>query len=188
MKAMIMVTNASLTGVERFFDDDDIIVSKTDLKGQLTYTNRVFLNISGYNEDEVIGKQHNVIRHPDMPRSVFKTLWDTVQSGHEVFAYVNNRAKNGDNYWVYAHVTPSWNNQNEIIGYHSNRRVPDRKILENHIIPLYKQLKIAEDAKANRKEGLIAGVETLQNILTEAGKAYDEYVLTIGQGQRRGFR
>lgn len=183
-----MVKILPLTGVERFFDDDDIIVSKTDLQGHLTYINRVFVNISGYTEDQIIGKPHSVIRHPDMPRSVFKTLWDTVQGGHEVFAYVNNRAKNGDNYWVYAHITPSWNQQNEVVGYHSNRRVPDRKILDDHVIPLYKQLKTAEDAAQNRKDGLTAGVESLQNILVEAGIAYDEFIATIGQGQRRGFR
>ncbi|MBL1419497.1 MAG: PAS domain-containing protein [Alphaproteobacteria bacterium] len=183
-----MGKQVTLTGVEQFFDDDDIIVSKTNLKGHLTYTNKIFLDISGYHENEVIGKPHNVIRHPDMPRSVFKTLWDTVQKGDEVFAYVVNRCKNGDHYWVYAHVTPSRNNDGQIVGYHSNRRVPDRKILTDNIIPLYQQLKTEEDQHTSAKDGLKAGTQMLQNILTEANVAYDEFIATIGQGLRRGYR
>lgn len=183
-----MGKKVTLTGVEQTFDDNDIIVSKTDLKGRLTYTNKVFLDISGYTEKDVIGKPHNVIRHPDMPRTVFKTLWDTVQNGDEVFAYVVNRCKNGDHYWVYAHVTPSRNNDGQVISYHSNRRVPDRKILDEHIIPLYKQLKAEEDKHSNAKNGLIAGAKMLQNTLTEANLAYDEFMATIGQNHRRGYR
>lgn len=183
-----MVNKIAPTGIERFFDDDDIIVSKTDLKGNLTYTNRVFINISGYSEAEIIGKPHNIIRHPDMPRCVFKILWDTVLSGQEVFAYVNNLAKNGDYYWVYAHITPSWDDNNNVIGYHSNRRVPDRKILDDHIIPLYQRLKAEEDKHSNVKEGLIASENFLKSVLVQAGIAYDEFIATIGQGQRRGFR
>lgn len=183
-----MVKKISPTGIERFFDDDDIIVSKTDLKGHLTYTNKIFLDISGYTEKEVIGKPHSVIRHPDMPRTIFKTLWDTVLGGQEVFAYVNNCAKNGDHYWVYAHVTPSYDSKGNVVGFHSNRRVPDRRILDEHIIPLYGQLKTAEDNPSNRKDGLSAGTSMLQNVLHDAGVAYDEFMATIGQGLRRGYR
>jgi len=86
------------SGKEVFFDKDDLIVSKTNLKGHLTYMNDIFLEIAGYKESEVIGKPHNVIRHPDMPRCVFKLLWDKIQSGNEVFAYVVNTTKNGDYY------------------------------------------------------------------------------------------
>ena len=97
-----MGKNVTLTGVERFFDDDEIIVSKTDLKGIITYGNSVFYRLAGYTEKELIGVNHNVIRHPDMPRAVFKLLWDTLAEGREIFAYVVNRAKNGDHYWVFA--------------------------------------------------------------------------------------
>jgi len=86
----------SMTGVARTFPDTEIIVSKTDAKGRLTYVNDIFSDVSGYREDEVLGELHLLIRHPDMPRCVFKLLWDTIQNGEEVFAYVNNRAKNGD--------------------------------------------------------------------------------------------
>ena len=138
-----MKEKLALTGVERFFDVDDIIVSKTDLKGRITYANDVFLEIAGYTEQEVLGQPHSMIRHPDMPRCIFKLLWDTIQGGQEIFAYVINRCKNGDHYWVYAHVTPSKGVGGEIVGYHSNRRVPERSIVEKTIIPLYQELKSA---------------------------------------------
>jgi PAS domain S-box-containing protein len=80
------------TGRERTWGDEEIIVSKTDLKGIITYANRTFLNVAGYTEEEVLGKPHNMIRHPDMPRCVFKLLWDTIESGNEIFAYVKNMA------------------------------------------------------------------------------------------------
>lgn len=127
----------TVTGKEVFFGDNEIIVSKTDLKGYLTYANDVFLDIAGYTEAEVLGKPHSLIRHPRMPRCIFKLLWETISGGGELFAYVMNRCKNGDHYWVLAHVTPSRNEAGEIIGYHSSRRVPNRKILEGTIVPLY---------------------------------------------------
>ena len=180
--------DVTLTGNERFFNDDEIIVSKTDLKGRVTYANEVFLRVAGYKEHEMLGQPHSIIRHPDMPRSVFKLLWDTIEDGREIFAYVINRARNGDHYWVYAHVTPSWDRNGKLIGYHSNRRVPDRDIVEGDIIPLYKAIREKEASFANRKDGMMAGIEMVIDLLASKGVAYDEFVATIGQGKRRGFR
>ena len=175
----IVTDKLSLTDVEQFFDDDEIIVSKTNLKGHITYANDVFLKIAGYTEQEVLGQPHSLIRHPDMPRCIFKLLWDTVQDGREIFAYVVNRCKNGDHYWVYAHVTPSRTGTGEVVGYHSNRRVPDRQILEGTIIPLYKDLKAAEDKESNRKEGLVSSSAMVANLLQENKVQYDEFVATL---------
>jgi PAS domain S-box-containing protein len=94
-------------GIERFFEEDEIIVSKTDPKGIITYANQVFLRTAQYQEEEILGAPDNIIRHPDMPRCVFDLLWKTIASGLEIFAYVKNMAKNGDHYWVFAHVTPT---------------------------------------------------------------------------------
>src|SRR5262245_50009336 len=99
--------DTALTGRERSFGQDDIIVSKTDLKGRLIYANRVFLDIADLTLKETIGQPHSLIRHPHMPRCIFKLLWERIQAGKELFAYVMNRSKNGDHYWVIAHVTPS---------------------------------------------------------------------------------
>lgn len=174
-----MAKTEVVTGVERYFDENDIIVSKTDLKGRIVYANRVFLEIADYKEKEVLGQPHSMIRHPDMPRCIFKLLWDTIQSGREIFAYVVNRAKNGDHYWVLAHVTPSRNAAGEIVGYHSNRRVPDRAILETRIIPLYRDLRGIEGRHANRKDGLEAGHKALMDVLDGAGLPYDEFIATL---------
>ena len=93
-----MTKERKITGKERFFADDELIVSKTDLKGRITYANNLFLEIADYSEKEVLGQPHSLIRHPDMPRSIFKLLWDTIQGGSEIFAYVINGTKFGDHY------------------------------------------------------------------------------------------
>lgn len=168
-----------ITGNERFFDKDDIIVSKTGLKGEMTYVNRVFLKIAGYRESELIGKPHSLIRHPHMPRCVFKLLWDTIGARKEIFAYVVNRAKNGDHYWVFAHVTPSFDSGGNVCGYHSNRRVPDRRVLNETIIPLYTSLLAEEERHANRKEGMNSAYNMLGALLKEKGVGYDELVFSL---------
>ena len=167
------------SGVERFFEPDEIIVSKTDLKGRMIYTNRVFMRVAGYNEAELIGQPHSMIRHPDMPRCVFKLLWDTLEAKKEIFAYVVNMCKNGDHYWVLAHVTPSYDGAGNVNGYHSNRRVPDRKILDSTIIPLYKQLLEEEQRYKNRKDGMNSAYNNLLQILKEKGVGYDEFFFSL---------
>ncbi|MBC8240530.1 MAG: PAS domain-containing protein [Alphaproteobacteria bacterium] len=174
-----MSKDRNVTGEERFFDDDELIVSKTDLKGHITYANDVFLRIADYTEREVLGQPHSMIRHPDMPRSVFKLLWDTLQGGSEIFAYVINRAKNGDHYWVLAHVTPSKDARGQVVGYHSNRRVPDRRIVTEHIIPLYQSLLAEEQKYQNRKEGMQAAHAMVGTLLADRGLAYDQFVATL---------
>tara|TARA_R110002111_G_scaffold256979_2_gene324652 strand:+ start:147235 stop:147753 length:519 start_codon:yes stop_codon:yes gene_type:complete len=166
------------TGIERTFDDDEIIVSKTDLQGRITYANHIFMRVSGYTEDELLGKPHNLIRHPDMPRCVFKLLWNTIDAGNEIFAYVNNLCKNGDHYWVLAHVTPSFDNFGKIIGYHSSRRVPELTAIAK-VKALYQTLKCIEDSSSDWKIGMQNATEALVSRLEEAGIQYDEYVFAL---------
>lgn len=169
-----------LTGTERFFDKDDIIVSKTDLKGRITYANRVFIDLADYSEADLIGAPHSILRHPDMPRCVFKLLWDTLEKEKkEIFAYVINRSSNGDHYWVMAHVTPSFDAQGNVVGYHSNRRVPDRDILDTVIIPLYRDLLTHEQNAKNRKIGMQSSYEMLCGILEQKGLNYDEFIFSL---------
>ncbi|MGE5764846.1 MAG: PAS domain-containing protein [Mycobacterium leprae] len=104
------------SGVERTFGEDEIIVTKTDPRGVITYANRVFLRVSAYDEPDVIGQPHNLIRHPGMPRTVFQLLWDTIRGGREMFAYIVNLAADGAHYWVFAHVTPSFGPAGRIVG------------------------------------------------------------------------
>jgi PAS domain S-box-containing protein len=166
------------TGIERTFREDEIIVSKTDLKGIITYANLTFLEIAQYTEAEVLGQPHSIIRHPDMPRCVFKLLWDTIQGGNEIFAYVKNMAKTGDHYWVFAHVTPTYNSDKKIIGYHSNRRKPDRHQIE-FFDSLYKKLKQEEDFHSDWKKGMAASTEYLLQAVAAKKMEYDEFVFSI---------
>ena len=166
------------TGTGRTFADDEIIVSKTDLRGHIVYANRVFLRVSGYTEAEVLGQPHNLIRHPDMPRCVFKLLWETIAAGQEVFAYIVNLAKNGDHYWVLAHVTPTHGPSGEVVGYHSSRRTAEKRALE-HIEPIYAALRAAEARHQDRKAGLAAGIDALNGLLRDRDAPYDRFVLSL---------
>jgi PAS domain S-box-containing protein len=129
--------------VEKFFSTSELIVSKTDTRGNITYGNEVFTKMAGYIEDEYLGQPHSIVRHPDMPKAVFKLLWETIVTGREVNAYVKNLSKDGTYYWVFANVTPSFDRQQNIIGYHSTRRVPNRDAL-NIVEGLYKKMKSSE--------------------------------------------
>jgi PAS domain S-box-containing protein len=166
------------TGHEVRFGDEDLIVSKTDLKGRITYVNRTFMQIAGYAEHELLGQPHNIIRHPDMPRSVFRYLWDTIQAGREIFAYVKNMTKSGDHYWVFAHVTPTMGANGAISGFHSNRRTALRPAIAA-IEPIYAQLRAEEMKHDNPKDGAIAGVSALEKMLHETGRQYDEFVFAL---------
>jgi PAS domain S-box-containing protein len=166
------------TGIESPYTVDELIVTKTDLKGRITYANDVFLRLSKYPTGEVIGAPHSLIRHPSMPRCIFKMLWDSIQAKKEIFAYVVNLAQNGDHYWVFAHVTPTLDAQQNVIGFHSNRRKPEPAQVER-IKSIYQKLVTEEDRHADRKEGLKRSYEMLMGMLKEKGLEYDEFVFSI---------
>ena len=166
------------SGIESRFGDEEIIVSKTNLKGRITYVNDVFLRVSRYSFTDILGAPHNVIRHPEMPRCVFKMLWDTIQNGDEIFAYVLNMASNGDHYWVFAHVTPSRDATGQVVGYHSNRRKPTPDQVAR-IAPLYRTLFEHETQCSDRKEGLQRSHATLMTMLRDQGVDYDQFVFAV---------
>lgn len=162
----------------RTFDKDRIVVSKTNVKGHLTYTNNVFLDLAEFEANEVIGKPHSVIRSRAMPRCVFKLLWDRLSEKREVFAYVVNRSKNDDHYWVFAHVTPSMDADGNVTSFHSNRRIASPEAIEK-VSALYGELLEIERSASNRKQGLADSYAALHNIIKEKGMDYDEYVFTL---------
>ena len=168
----------SLTGVERFFAEDEIIVSKTDLTGRITYVNDVFVRVAVYSRSELLGAAHSIIRHPNMPRCIFQLLWDEIQDGREVFAYIVNRAKNGDHYWVFAHVTPTFDASGALTGYHSNRRTVNRSALPT-IEALYARLRRAEAGHPRKRDAVTAGMTCLHHALQERSTTYDEYVWSL---------
>ncbi|WP_339862061.1 PAS domain-containing protein [Paremcibacter congregatus] len=167
--------NEIAAGEDIFLEEHDVIVSKTDLKGRILYVNETFRRISQFSEQELVGEPHSIIRHADMPRCIFKLLWQKLEADEEVFAYVKNRCKNGDYYWVFAHVTPSYDSTGKKVGYHSNRRVPpqdERGVIES----LYRFLKDIEESYANKKEGMQAAYDILRGMLKEQGTSYDQFI------------
>lgn len=165
-------------GAERVLGENDLIVSKTDLRGYITYANDVFLDVGEFKLRELIGKPHSFVRSKAMPRSAFKLIWDKLGAGEEVFAYVVNRTGNNNHYWVFAHITPSLDLSGEKTGYHSNRRKPDANALAK-ISEVYDAV-LAEEAKhKNGKESLAAGSALLSQIIGATGMEYDEYVLSL---------
>ncbi|MBN2782968.1 MAG: PAS domain-containing protein [Campylobacterales bacterium] len=153
--------------------DGDFIVSKTDTKGRITYVNKIFMEMGEYSEHELLGKPHNMIRHQDMPKAVFKLLWDYVQSGKEVFAFVINKTKNGNAYWVFANVTPSYDSRGNIVGFYSVRRMPNPSAIEA-VKSLYQTMLNAE-----RGGGVSAGTKVLTDLLNEKGMDYNEFIISL---------
>ncbi len=165
------------TAIERVMREDDFIVSMTDIKGRITYGNRIFVEFSGYNESELIGTQHNIIRHPDMPRGVFQLLWNKIQAGDECFAYVKNMSKDGGFYWVFANVTPMFDPNGNIIGYLSVRRKPKMSGIQT-VTGLYAAM-LAEEKKVGAANAIAASTKMLVDVLNEKGLSYDELILAI---------
>ena len=152
---------------------NDFIVSKTDLKGKITYCNQIFMQLAKYSEEELIGAPHNIVRHPDMPRIVFKLLWERIKSKEEIFAYVKNLSKDGGYYWVYANVTPSVDSNGNLVGYYSVRRKPSDE-----------GIRVCEDLYAKlveqeRRGGMDASSRYLNDLLEEKGASYDELIASL---------
>ncbi|WP_153162301.1 PAS domain-containing protein [Zoogloea sp. 1C4] len=170
-----MKPRVSPTTVERSLGDDDFIVTKTDAKGRILYANRIFIALSGYTEAELLGSQHNIIRHPDMPRAVFKLLWDHIAAEQEFIGYVKNMARDGSFYWVLATVTPDRDGERGIVGYTSVRRKPQREAVAA-ASALYREMAAAE-AAAGAARAIEAGTAVLMKALN--GRGYEQFVLAL---------
>jgi PAS domain S-box-containing protein len=165
------------TSHEKRMRESDVIVSKTDTKGRITYGNRIFVEFSGYSLLELLGTQHNIIRHPDMPRGVFKYLRDPIATDKEVFAYVKNMAKDGSFYWVWTNVTPDRDAQGVINGYFSVRRQPKRGAVDA-MADVYR-IMLEEERKAGSRDACAASLGWLVNVLNSKGVGYDEFILSL---------
>ena len=170
--------NIQPTDRERVMRDDDFIVSKTDLRGRITYGNRTFSVYAGLTESQYIGKPHNLIRHPDMPKGVFKLLWSTIEQGHEVFAFVKNLASDGSCYWVFANVTPSFDAAGQMVGYYSVRRKASRKGIEA-VTALYRRMLQIEQAAPSQKEGIEQSLAWITQELQAMNQTYEQFVLGL---------
>lgn len=164
------MANLNVSAFQKEVDENAFLVSKTDTHGRITYCNEPFLKIVVATEKELLGKPHNIIRHPDMPRIIFKILWDHITKQNEVFAYVKNRSFDNSYYWVFANITASVDQNGKTIGYYSVRRKPNQKALDI-IIPLYKDL-----LEAEKTGGMKNSQKLLDDILAQKNLGYDEFV------------
>lgn len=170
------MSKATPNNKEQLMNQDDFIVSKTDLKGNITYCNEIFMKFAGLSEKDLLAKPHNIIRHPDMPRIIFKLLWERIKSRKEIFAYVKNLSNDGSYYWVYANITASIDTDDKLLGYYSVRRKPKESALKV-ITPLYEEL-----LKKERSGGIDAASAYLEGVLKKAHLNYDEFINSLQNG------
>jgi PAS domain S-box-containing protein len=149
---------------EIVLDPKRYIVSETDSKGKITYCNDYFMEVSGYSEEELIGKPHSIIRHPDMPKVVFKLLWETIPTGKNINVVVKNLAKDGRYYWIFTEFESRRDQDTgEIIGYKAARKTTSRHVIET-IAGIYKKV-----LKVEQEEGVEASEKYLNLLLIEKG-------------------
>jgi PAS domain S-box-containing protein len=175
VKTLIQPTKTEISLLE-----NELIVSKTDLFGQITYVNRSFMRVSDYPEQAVLGKPHNVVRHPDMPRGVYRLMWESLKAEREFFGVIKNMSSKGDFYWVFANVTPDFDPATgKVMGYFSARRVaPVAAVRE--AADLYGQmLKIEREAGPDRAPE--ASSSWLKRRLAEQKTSYERFVLALYQ-------
>jgi aerotaxis receptor len=165
------------TGREVFLGPEELIISKTDPSGHITYANRVFMRIVAMNEDGLLGKPHNIIRHPDMPRGAFRLLWKTLQSDREFFGVVKNFTAKGDFYWVFANITPDLDMSGKLQGYFSVRRQAERRAIEA-LEPVYAEMRRIE-AGCSRAEAPDVSMNWLIETLASQGTDYESFILGL---------
>jgi len=179
-----MKNNQPVSNNEVYMREGSVIVSRTDLKGLITYINQDFLDISGFTEIELIGKSHNVVRHPDMPAAAFQDLWETSKLGKPWVGMVKNRCKNGDHYWVEANVTPVFKD-GQIHEYMSVRKMPSREQIAS-AETLYRNL---NTGTASLAPTMMSRISALFSIRTRLIAAFSIMALIIlimgllGEGQ-----
>ena len=173
-----MRSSIAVIDEEMKLDDGEFIVSKTDIKGRITYANRVFMEISQYPEDQLLGIQHNIIRHPDMPRGVFRLLWNTIETGQEFFGFVKNLCADGRYYWVFANVTAEYDEQGKLTGYLSVRRKPPQKAIDA-VMPIYAAMLDIEKNSSSKKSAPDESIAYLVQQVEGMKTNYQSLVLAL---------
>jgi PAS domain S-box-containing protein len=156
---------------EVVWDKSRVIMSKTDHRGIIEYANEVFVDVCGYEDYELMGQPHSIIRHPDMPKVLFKVLWENLKLGGNFHAVVKNLAKSGRYYWVVTDFESIKNEDGEITHYFGRRRAVPQEIITNYIEPLYKKLLQIEKAS-----GVEYSEKYLIGFLEEKNRSYVEYI------------
>lgn len=165
--------------VEKTFSDHELIVSKTDLKGKITYANRTFMKICNMSEKQLLGEPHNIIRHPDMPRGVFYAMWRALKSHQEFFGFVKNITADGNFYWVFANITPDYVDD-KMVGFYSVRRQAP-KVAIKQLEQIYAQMIQLEKGKAENEAPKASWDWLTQQIKSQHQMSYEEFVLNLYQ-------
>ena len=153
------------------WDKTQVIMSKTNSKGIIEYANEVFIDVCGYEDYELMSQPHSIIRHPDMPKVIFKVLWENLKSGKNFYAVVKNLAKSGRYYWVVTDFEISKDKNGETTHYFGRRKAVPQDVITKHIEPLYKRLLQIESVS-----GIEASEKYLIGFLEEKNRTYVEYV------------
>lgn len=155
--------------------EDEFIISRTDLKGVITYVNEAFSDISGYKPEELVGQPHNVVRHYDMPKSVFKDLWETISQEKTWKGIVKNRRKSGGYYWVSAEVSGVYKD-GELKEYKSIRH-PVSLEMKMKMQAEYDRMRLEEDSVGRAVHYLTkANIEKLERLASETGESEDDLI------------
>jgi PAS domain S-box-containing protein len=165
-----MIYRPIVVDKEIVFSKKKFIVSKTDTQGNILFINKNFCEISGYTEQELIGSPHNVMRHPDMPQSIFFLVWSSLLAGKEVSGVVKNLAKSGEYYWVIADFSIKRDEQGQIKSFTSFRRAVPNQVIEE-IEELYATMLSIE-----KKHGIEGSLAYLESFLEEHELTYDEFL------------
>jgi len=161
---------------------EEFIVSKTDLRGNIVYANRIFMEIALYKESELLNVNHNIIRHPDMPKGVFKFLWQTIKKEQEFFGFVKNLRRDGRYYWVFANVTPEYDRKGKLSGYLSVRRCPPQSAIKT-VEPIYQKMIEIEKRAPSAKVAEEQSIAYLQQQLESLGVGYQDLVIRLFEAQ-----
>lgn len=163
----------SINNTERVLSENDFIVSKTDTKGRIIYCNEIFSKMAGYPTKDLIGANHNLVRHPDMPAVAFKHAWDLIKDKKEFFGFVKNLSADGSYYWVFTYITADLDANGNIISYTSVRRKPNKRAIET-MIPIYKLL-----CDTEKQGGMEASGRVLNEYLSQNRTTYDKFVINL---------
>lgn len=159
---------------EVIWDKTQTIMSKTDLFGTIEYINDVFTDVSGYEDGEIVSKPHNSIRHPDMPKAIFKLLWTNIKAGNQFHGIIKNLAKSGRYYWAITNFEYTKDAKGSITNYIAKRKSVPQEVITSHIEPLYKKILSVEQAS-----GEIAAEKYLVGYLEETGLSYVDYITKL---------
>ena len=159
---------------ELYLDVNDFIVTKTDKSGRITYCNDAFMEFSGFLEEDLLGKNDDVIYHDEMPRSVFQLMKDTLQQENEFIGIIKNKRKNGGAFWSFINVTPSFDSKNQLLGYLSIHRYPHAKAID-FFAPLYQEMLAKEQQLSGSANSLDESLHIMMSAVAISGD-YNEHV------------